>query len=154
MAQNFWRFRFNSKGEGIYDKIWPIFRTRGDITDVEKGRDLVLSLSLTKSNKGREYTQISSIIPEDPSPLTTDKEKLEKWVNDTLVWSDVYSKKPEEYLDMVAQGENPKWDNNAKKWVSGAISESTIGGDNSSEPAPLIVDPQANEPPEEDDLPF
>jgi hypothetical protein len=145
----FWRFKFNYKGEGIYDKIWPIFRSKGDITDITKGRDLILSLSLTKSGAGKEYTQISSIIQEDPSPLSTDEEQVQKWVNDTLVWSDVYSKKPEEYLDMVANGETPKWDPNAKKFVSASSGEQTIGG---SEP---LVDPQADEAPDDDaDLPF
>ena len=54
---------------------------------------------------------------------------------------------------MVAQGETPKWDQDTKKWVSDATSESTIAG---SEPAKVPpVDPQANdEPDSEDDLPF
>jgi hypothetical protein len=147
----FWRFRFNSKQEGIMDKIWPIFRNRGDITDVTKGRDLVLSLSLTKSGTGREYTQISSILPEDPTPLSTDNEQAEKWVNDMLVWSDVYTKKPEEYLDMVANGETPKWDQNTKKWISNSQSETIIGAAPESE---VPEDIQANEDPAEEDLPF
>jgi len=148
----FWRFKFNSKQEGIMDKIWPIFRTRGDITDPEKGRDLILSLSLTKSGKGKEYTQISSVLDSDPSPLSKDPEQAKKWLEDTLVWSDVYSKKPEEYLEMVANGETPKWDKDTKKWISDSTSESDIGG---SDPTAEYVpeDPQINDEPEED-LPF
>jgi hypothetical protein len=149
----FWRFKHNSKQDGILDKIFPIFRNKGDITDVEKGRDLILSLSLTTSGTGREYTTINSIIPEDAGPLHTDPEVVKKWVADTLVWADVYSKKPEEYLDMVAQGETPKWDKDAKKWISGSTSESTIGG--SSSETVVVEDSQAGEDPEpEDDLPF
>jgi hypothetical protein len=147
----FWRFKFNAKQEGIMDKIWPIFRTRGDITDVEKGRDLILSLSLTKSGKGKEYTQISSVLDSDPSPLSKDPEQTKKWAEDTLVWSDVYTKKPEEYLEMVANGETPKWDKDNKKWVSTSQSETIIGGDSAEEPLP--EDPQASDEPEED-LPF
>jgi hypothetical protein len=148
----FWRFKHNSKGEGIFDKIYPIWKNKGDVSDVTKGRDLILSLSLTKSGTGKEYTNISSVIPEDPTPLSTNEDQLQKWVSDTLVWSDVYSKKPEEYLEMVANGETPKWDVDNKKWVSNAQSETTIGG----VPAAAAVqpeDPQANDEPEEE-LPF
>jgi hypothetical protein len=149
----FWRFKHNSKQDGILDKIFPIFRNKGDITDVEKGRDLILSLSLTTSGTGREYTTINSIIPEDAGPLHTDPEVVKKWVADTLVWADVYSKKPEEYLDMVAQGETPKWDKDLKKWVSSSTSESTIGGASSA--TAVAEDPQADSEPEpEEDLPF
>jgi hypothetical protein len=150
----FWRFKHNSKQEGILDKIFPIFRSKGDITDPSTGRDLILTLTLTKSNAGKEYTAISSIIQEDPSPLHTDKTVVEKWLADALVWSDVYSKKPEEYLDMVAQGETPKWDQEGKKWVSSATAEETVAAGKASANVP-IVDPQAEtEPDEEADLPF
>jgi hypothetical protein len=145
----FWRFKHNSKQEGILDKIFPIFRTKGDITDPVKGRDLTLSLSLTTSNAGKEYTTINSIIPDDVSPLSDKEEQAQKWINDTLVWSDVYSKKPEEYLEMVANGETPKWDQDTKKWVSNSQAEATVGGSQ----VPIPEDSQENEPPEED-LPF
>jgi hypothetical protein len=148
----FWRFKNNSKGEGVFDKIYPIWKNKGDITDPVKGRDLILSLSLTTSGTGRVYTVINSIIPEDPSPLHENEETAQKWLNDPLVWSDVYAKKPEEYLDMVAQGETPKWDNDLKKWVSASTAEETIAG---SEPSKVPEDPQAEaEPDEEADLPF
>ncbi len=146
----FWRFKHNSKGEGILDKIFPIFKNRGDITDITKGRDLTLTLNLTKSGTGKEHTQISSILPEDPSPLSADEDQAKKWLEDTLVWSDVYSKKPLEYLEMVANGETPKWDMNTKKWVSNAQAESTIG---STAPEEAPEDPQGEQEPEED-LPF
>ena len=66
-----------------------------------------------------------------------------------MTWSDVYSKKSEEYLELVALGEVPKWDENLKKFVSGTTGEATVGGDNT----PDIIDPQASET-EDDDLPF
>jgi hypothetical protein len=123
----FWRFKHNTKGEGVLDKIVPIWRNKGDITDSEKGRDLILTLSLTKSGNGKEYTSISSIIPEDSGPLSTDAELSKEWLEDDLVWTDVYSKKPFEYLEMVANGEVPKWDSDSKKWVSNSTQETNIG---------------------------
>lgn len=156
----FWRFKSTSKGDGIYDKIYSIFKNRGDITDIENGRDLTISLGLAKSNNGKEYTTVVSIIPEDKSPLHSDPEQAKEWVEDDMVWSDVYSKKPEEYLVMVAKGETPKWSVESKKWISESDTEDeeTIVGTSetvTTKKKEIIVDPQENdEPANEDDLPF
>ena len=147
----FWRFKHNAKGEGVLDKIFPIFKSRGDITDITNGRDLTLSLSITKSGTGKEYTMISSILPEDPGPLSKDEEELKKWVEDPLTWSDVYSKKSDDYLEIVANGETPKWDGDSKKWLSASQAEVVVAGD--PHPESGIKDPQEDEEPEED-LPF
>lgn len=146
----FWRFKHNAKQDGILDKIFPIFQKKGDITDIQKGRDLILFLTLTKSGTGKEYTTINSIIPEDASSLHQDESVSKLWVEDELVWSDVYSKKPEEYLEMVAKGEVPRWDVEGKKWVSNSQSEETIG---SPKKSTQIDDPQDEEG-SSDDLPF
>jgi hypothetical protein len=130
----FWRFKNNIKGEGVLDKIIPIWRNKGDITDPQKGRDLIVTLSLTKSGNGKEYTAVSSVIPEDVGPLHSDESIAQEWINDELVWSDVYSKKPVEYLEMVAKGETPRWDSDSKKWVSDSTAEETIGVSKSSTP--------------------
>ena len=155
----FWRFKHNAKGDGILDKIIPIFRNKGDITSVTEGRDLILSLTLAKSGNGKEYTTINSVIPEDKGPLHTDENIGGTWANDELTWSDVYSKKGEDYLEMVANGEVPRWDSNSNKWVSNSTGEDTVGQQPSapSTPAPakapVIVDPQADEEVDEE-LPF
>lgn len=146
----FWRFKHNTKQEGIFDKIFPIFRNKGDITDPAKGRDLILSLSLTKSGTGKEYTVVNSILNDDPSPLSADDAQLQAWVNDPMVWSDVYAKKSEDYLELVAKGEVPKWDDNLKKFVSTTTSEETIAAPKSSAP---VADPQEDAE-VDDDLPF
>ena len=69
----FWRFKHNSKQEGILDKIFPLFKNKGDITDINSGRDLIVTLGLSKAGNGREYTTISSIMYEDASPLNNDE---------------------------------------------------------------------------------
>jgi len=119
----FWRFKHNAKGDGVFDKIVPIWRNKGNLSDPLTGRDLILSLSVTKSNAGKEYTTINSIIPEDMGPLHENQETVKQWIDDELVWSDVYSKKGEDYLEMVANGEVPRWDNNLGKWVSNSVKE-------------------------------
>lgn len=150
----FWRFKHNAKGEGVLDKIFPIFKNKGDITDPTKGRDLILSLGLTKAGTGKEYTSINSVMYEDPSPLHENDEKSSEWINDELTWSDVYSKKGEDYLEIVARGEVPKWSTDSNKWISTSQletqSEETIASPKKSAP---VVDPQEDDETDED-LPF
>lgn len=150
----FWRFKHNAKGDGVLDKIFPIFKNKGDVTDITKGRDLILSLGLTKAGTGKEYTSINSVIPEDPGPLHENEEKANEWINDALVWSDVYSKKGEDYLELVANGETPRWSTESNKWISSSqlesSSEETIASPKKSTP---VVDPQDDADVDED-LPF
>lgn len=144
----FWRFKHNSKGEGVFDKLASVAKLKGEVWNPEKGRDVILSLSLTKKPNGGEYTNITSIIPDDPSPLHTDAEKMKEWAQDALTWEDVYSKKPEEYLEGVAKGYVPKWNSDTKKWVYGEEAEADLSA-KSSQP----VDPQDGDDVDED-LPF
>jgi hypothetical protein len=146
----FWRFKHNHKGDGVIDKIFPIFRNKGDVTNPENGRDLILSLALTKAGTGKEYTVINSVLNDDPSALHTDADVAKTWLDDELTWSDVYSKKGEDYLEMVARGEVPRWDSTSNKWVSNMTAEETIGAPKSSTP---VVDPQEDEE-ADSDLPF
>jgi len=150
----FWRFKHNTKSEGVLDKIYPLFKNKGDITDPQKGRDLIINLNLTKAGNGREYTSITSIIPEDQSPLHTDNDVAQTWLNDELVWGDVYSKKPEEYLEMVAKGEVPRWDTTTGKYVSNSTEEFQM----SKPVAPVKTSTPEFDPQEDaegdDDLPF
>jgi len=147
----FWRFKNNYKNEGVLDKLIPLFKNKGDITDPKLGRDLIITLGISKSGNGKEYTTITSIIPDDISPLHTDNEISDSWLNDELVWSDVYSKKPEEYLEMIAKGETPRWDSVNKKWTSSTEENVVETGKNHP-----IVDLQEDVDTEYDDneLPF
>jgi hypothetical protein len=146
----FWRFKHNHKGDGIMDKVFPIFRNKGDITNAETGRDLILSLALTKSGNGKEYTTINSIIPEDSGVLHTDADVAKTWLDDELTWSDVYAKKGEDYLELVARGEAPRWDSDQKRYVSSSTSDEVIASPKTSTP---VVDPQ-EEDDVDGDLPF
>lgn len=146
----FWRFKHNAKQDGVLDKIFPIFQKKGDVTDPQNGRDLNLFLTLTKSGTGKEYTVINSVIPEDASPLHTDPTTSKSWVEDELTWSDVYSKKGEDYLEMVAKGEVPRWDSETKKWVSNSQLDEVITPQKSTT---KVVDPQEGDEADED-LPF
>jgi len=146
----FWRFKHNYKNEGILDKIIPIWRAKGDITDPEKGRDIILELTKAKTPTGAVYTVIQTVMYDDPASIHEDKETANTWVNDELTWEDVYSKKPVEYLEAIARGETPKWDSEKGGYVysNSEESEVSIGGKKET-----YVDPQANDD-ADDDMPF
>ena len=148
----FWRFKHNYKNEGVLDKIIPIWRNKGDITDPEKGRDLIIELAKAKTPKGKDYTIIQTIMYDDIQPLDEDKAQSESWVNDELTWRDVYSKKPTDYLEAIARGETPRWDSDKGGYVySDSTSEEMSMGGGSS--ASSYKDPQANAEPDQD-MPF
>jgi hypothetical protein len=149
----FWRFKHNYKQEGVLDKILPIWKAKGDLTDSEKGRDLIIELIKTKTPQGKEYTVVQTIMYDDPAPIHTDKGIMEGWILDELTWNDAYSKKPVEYLEAVAVGETPIWSSELKKYVYGEESEISLGGGNNKKADNSIVDPQLNDEPSEE-LPF
>jgi len=139
------------KQEGILDKIIPIWRAKGDITDPQEGRDLIIELAKAKTPKGIEYTVVQTVMYDDPCPVHEEKELMDEWLADELTWNDVYAKKPVEYLEAVAQGEVPVWDSELKKFVYGEESQSVIGGSSSSESED--EDPQSYQD-VDDELPF
>jgi hypothetical protein len=148
----FWRFKHNYKNEGVLDKIIPIWRAKGDITDPEKGRDLIIEMAKAKTPKGKEYTVIQTIMQDDAGLLHEDQELSKSWIEDEITWADVYSKKPTEYLEAIARGETPRWDSDKGGYVYGndEQGEVTFGG---SKPKSSYVDPQADADPD-DEMPF
>jgi hypothetical protein len=148
----FWRFKHNYKNEGILDKIIPIWRAKGDITDATTGRDIILELTKAKTPKGAVYTVIQTVMYEDAGPVHEDAETAKSWITDELTWSDVYSKKPVEYLEAIARGETPRWDSDKGGYAYGNSDESEISMGGKSEKQPTI-DPQAGDQPDEE-LPF
>jgi hypothetical protein len=147
----FWRFKHNYKNEGILDKIIPIWRAKGDITDPDNGRDIILELTKAKTPTGATYTVIQTVMYDDPAPVHENKESADAWIKDELTWEDVYSKKPEEYLESIARGETPRWDSDKGGYVYGDSSQGEIsmGGESKK----VNSDPQANAEPDED-MPF
>ena len=149
----FWRFKHNYKQEGIFDKIIPIYKAKGDVADADKGRDLILELTKAKTPKGAFYTVIQTVMYDDPSPVHEDAEVMAEWIEDELTWEDVYSKKTTEYLEAIARGETPRWDSDAGKYIYGDSSEGEIVMGGKSKPEAKVEDPQANDEIDEE-LPF
>lgn len=153
----YWRFKHNYKKDGILDKIIPIIRTKGDITDIDNGRDLIIDLTKSKSPKGKDYTSVSTIMYDDPTPLSQDAELAKKWINEETTWKDVYSRKPLEYLEAISRGESPRWDDTQGKYVylNSSNEETSFGGSvapktNQTQPTAPVVEEEYSD----DDLPF
>ena len=149
----FWRFKHNYKQEGILDKIIPIWKAKGDVTDSDNGRDLILELTKAKTPKGATYTVIQTVMYDDPTPTHEDAEQASTWINDELTWEDVYSKKPVEYLESIARGETPRWDTDAGKYIYSNNQEEEISMGGSVKSEVKKTDPQSNQEVDED-LPF
>lgn len=148
----FWRFKDNYKQEGILDKIIPIWKAKGDITDANEGRDLIIELSKAKTPKGIEYTVVQTVMYDDPGVIHEDQAQMKEWMEDELTWQDVYAQKPVEYLEAIARGETPVWDTELKKYVYGEDSEVTLGG-STTEKVEETKDPQ-EQMDVDTDLPF
>jgi hypothetical protein len=153
----FWRFKHNYKQEGILDKIIPIWKAKGDVTDPDKGRDLILELTKAKTPKGTFYTVIQTVMYDDPSPISEEETQMSEWVGDELTWEDVYSKKPVEYLEAIARGETPRWDSEKGGYVysNNETSEFSMGGTPKMEVKSIneVADPQIDTEVDEE-LPF
>ena len=110
--------------------------------------------SIPLPNGKGNYTVVSMVMAEDPSPLSTDENTAKEWLSNSETYKDVYSQKPVEYLEAIARGETPTWDSDLKKYVYGD-SESTIEfGDNSNQTQNVgNFDPQADQDVDEE-LPF
>jgi hypothetical protein len=110
----FYRFKHNWSNDGVFDKLTPIFRKKGDISDPRSGRDITLTIGRDQ-NKNAKVTTIQA---EDVSILTDDKDKAKLWYNDASTWKDVYKPKDLRYVEIVAKQQKPVWDKDAKCFVS------------------------------------
>lgn len=119
----FWLFSHSRKGDGIYDKIMNIFQRRyskgrengeiKNIFDLQEGKDLEITVTLDTNGKS-----IINIVDDDRySPLSTDVEQANQWINDPKQWYDVYSMKSYDYMSIVINGDVPYYNKDLKKYV-------------------------------------
>jgi len=126
----FWRFKHNFRKDGPLDKLLPILEQymtvqRADFSDAINGTDLSIITTDSEFN-GHLYRKVSAIMVDGKSPLHTDQAVLRQWLEDTISWRDVFKEKsapgitPYEFLEMVASGNNPYWEDSDatnKHWV-------------------------------------
>lgn len=148
----FWRIKHSLRNDGAYNKILDLVKAKNEeIWDPETGRDLTLTLAVIKNPMGGEYTSITNVIPEDRSPLSENADQKALWLSSELTWQDAYSKKPVEYLEGVAEGYTPKWNDKIKKYVYGEAAEELLSGGSGSSTS--LPDPQEDDDADEN-LPF
>ena len=111
----FWRFKHKYTGDGVMDKLIPILKKRGNIMDPREGRDITITTN--RNDKG--WSVVTNIMSEDPSVLTDPKSpQAKEWMANEETWRDVYSVKPVEFVNIVAEQKTPVWDSELKKFVA------------------------------------
>ncbi len=110
----FWRFKHNYTGNGVMDKLMPLFKLKGDITDAREGRDIIITT--TRNEKG--WSVVTSIMCDDVTILTEDSTQANEWFNNEETYKEVYSRKSPEYLEIVSKNMTPVWDSEQSKYVA------------------------------------
>lgn len=105
-----------------YESIMALYNQRmenakakgkvNNIFDLNEGKDLLITLS-RDGNK----TKINIADDDEKTPLSTDYDKALSWINDPKKWTDVYTIKPYEYMDVVLGGGVPRYDKELGKYV-------------------------------------
>ena len=119
----FWLFNDSRKGDGVYNKMMNVYFERKksaerkgktcNIFDLNDGKDLIVSISKDANGK----TVYNIVDDDERSPLATTTELGMSWINDTKLWTDVYTVKPYEYMAIVAVGGVPVFDKEKNKFV-------------------------------------
>ena len=128
----FWRFNENSRGEGIYDVLNDLDKTRAQealeegekgysIFDLYNGKDIIINVKKAQIPDGfgnmKDITSYNITDGGNRKPLSKDVEKANSWLNDKKTWKDVYSLKTADYLELVVEGKVPVFNRELGKFV-------------------------------------
>lgn len=119
----FYTFNSNMKGEGVLDKMLAIYNERDEesleatgnhynVFDLYNGKDLTLHIQRDQNG----HSVVTNITDGVQRPLSNDQKTVDAWVNDPTRWTDLYSFKSYEYLEIVADGQNPVFNKNDQRW--------------------------------------
>lgn len=128
----FWRFNRDFTNNGVFDKIISVVKLLGeeeDITSVENGFDLVISINRNQNNQP-SVVGIQAV--RKSTPLTDNAELTAKIMENTETWRDVYSIKSYDYLSLIVEGKTPVWSSEAKTFVSKEDADSNLAASNSA----------------------
>lgn len=116
-----WRFNSNSKNKGNYDKMIQLYNDRKkeserkhnvpyNIFDINEGKDLNITITKSINEAGKSEISVSQITDaSDKSPITENKDQLEKWLNDPRKWWLLLPPKPLDYLKIVTVKGTPQF---------------------------------------------
>ena len=122
----FWLFNDSKSQKGVYNDIMNIYFERkkaaekkgktSNIFDLNDGKDLIINLS--KDENGKTVTKV--VDDDERTPLTESYEQGTAWINDPKQWTEVYTVKPYEYMEIVVKGGVPVFDKTQNKYVDSA----------------------------------
>lgn len=138
----FWKFNIRKDKKDPENLIRKLYQNRKEecevegveienILDIDKGRDLKVSIEIVSDRDGKSTNRTSVNISTfgNQKPLSPSKELRDKWVNDSKIWSDVFVAKPYEYLEVIINGGIPWFDRNSGKWIPKEHFEKNTGID-------------------------
>lgn len=85
-----------------------------NVFDLNNGKDFIITLQYVPTT---EKTTLTISDAGKETPLSKDVNKAMAWVNDEKAWTDLYSLKPYDYLDLIADGKVPYFSKSEQKWV-------------------------------------
>lgn len=117
----FWKFNIRNDKTDPYNQILKLVNLRKEnaerkgkvenILDIYNGRDLTITIT-------EGSTSAPTIVDDsDRSPLSENEDLMRQWIFDTKKWQDVFTCKPYEYLNLVAQMRTPWFDRANGVWV-------------------------------------
>ena len=119
----FWLFP-NPKNGGIYQTIMNIYSTRKEagerrgevrnIFDLNNGKDLIVTIKRGADGKRK----IDIVDDDDFTPLTTDINLGNSWINDSTKWTELYPFKRADYMSVLVQGGVPYFDKETNSYIN------------------------------------
>lgn len=115
----FCRFGNYGDGSGVFEMLEVLYKNRDNAAkrlgkpgynmfNIYDGKDIMITIqSKPGVNGAPDKTSYTIDIADDKTPLSTSQEKMDKWINDPKKWSDVYSCKSYDYLEVIANGGIP-----------------------------------------------
>ena len=92
-----------------------------NLLDIYTGRDLIITFRDGKPKPAPTITYAPV-----QSPLSTDDEQMQKWINDEKKWQDVFTCKPYDYLNLIAQMKVPWYDKETGKWIDKDVHDGNV----------------------------
>ena len=99
----------------LYNQRMESAKAKGrvnNIFDLNEGKDLYITLS-----RDGVKTKINIADDDEKTPLSDDYDKAIGWINDPKKWTDVYTTKSYDYMEVILGGGVPRFDKDLGRYV-------------------------------------